>query len=64
MTATTLFGVDVTDAANRLRATVESPAVCGHKIAWDRPESDPCERGTTGCCVDHTASRGVDCDCW
>lgn len=38
-------------------------------VAQDREETEPCERGTVGCCVDHTLSlryRGDhgDCDCW
>ena len=39
--------------------------------AWDRDEEDPCEAGTPGCSVDHTAERNRDgdkqergCDTW
>lgn len=34
-------------------------------VDWDRPETAPCERGTAGCCVSHTASPDFDgCECW
>lgn len=31
-------------------------------VAWDRSATEPCERGTVGCCVLHTVA-GVDSDC-
>lgn len=42
----------------------------GQVLAADRDESDTCERGTPGCCVDHTASRAASprqeggCETW
>ncbi len=34
-------------------------------IAWDRSESDPCERGTEGCCVNHSSSPDDQgCETW
>ena len=41
-------------------------------IAEQRSESDPCERGTDGCCIDHTTERegqtnprqDQGCDTW
>jgi len=38
-------------------------------IATDRDETDACEAGTPGCCIDHTAERdaGTDrdsCETW
>lgn len=32
-------------------------------IAWDRKETDPCERNTVGCAVDHNKDDG-DCEGW
>jgi hypothetical protein len=31
-------------------------------VAWDRAETDYCERGTQGCSVRHT--RDSDCETW
>lgn len=31
-------------------------------VAWDRAETDPCERGTVGCSVLHTAD--TECQTW
>ena len=28
-------------------------------IATDRAEDEPCERGTYGCCINHTAEHGT-----
>lgn len=41
----------------------------GRIVARNRRESDPCEAGTPGCCIDHMAEAdaGVDrdsCDTW
>ncbi|MBO2461674.1 hypothetical protein [Actinomadura violacea] len=34
-------------------------------VAWDREETEPCQRGTAGCCVDHKpAEREQGCQCW
>lgn len=32
-------------------------------VAWDRVETDACQCGTIGCCVDHTACEH-DCETW
>jgi hypothetical protein len=35
------------------------------EVAWDREETDPCERGTVGCSVKHPATGPeVDCETW
>jgi hypothetical protein len=34
------------------------------KVAWARDESDPCQRGTVGCCIDHTHPTASDCETW
>lgn len=34
----------------------------GSPVAEDRDEQDPCQRGTVGCCVDHTTD--TDCETW
>jgi len=31
-------------------------------VAWDREETDSCERGTPGCSVRHT--RDSECETW
>ena len=37
----------------------------GSLVAWDRPETDPCERGTVGCSVRHPATGPeTDCETW
>jgi hypothetical protein len=34
-------------------------------IAWDREETEPCERLTDGCCIDHAAEGGdTECATW
>ena len=40
----------------------ERDEVTGELIAWDREESDPCERGTPGCSIHH--SRDSECQTW
>lgn len=44
------------------------PDVVGHirAIAWDRDETDPCERGTEGCSIDHTTEgrKSPSCETW
>lgn len=40
-------------------------AAFGYEVDDDRAESDRCERGTRGCCVNHTKSPGYDaCQPW
>lgn len=36
----------------------------GFVLATDRDESDACEAGTPGCCVDHTLSVAHNCETW
>lgn len=31
--------------------------------AWDRDETDACEKGTTGCSTRHSATTGIETDC-
>lgn len=31
-------------------------------VAWDRAETDSCERGTPGCCIRHTTD--TECETW
>jgi len=33
-------------------------------IAHDREESEPCERGTVGCAIDHTRDADDSCEVW
>ena len=40
----------------------EIDVVTGEQIAWDRDETDSCERGTPGCCIRHT--RDSECQTW
>jgi hypothetical protein len=34
-------------------------------VAWDREDtpSEPCQRSTSGCCIDHSRDDG-DCETW
>lgn len=32
-------------------------------VAWDREESDTCQAGTPGCCINHNADHG-SCEGW
>ena len=43
--------------------TTMPPAGREDETAWDRDETDPCERGTPGCSVRHTTRDG-DCATW
>lgn len=38
----------------------------GRMIAEGRDEQDPCEKGTTGCCIVHSAESGEEgtCETW
>jgi hypothetical protein len=40
----------------------EVSELSGEPIAWDRAETDSCEKGTPGCSVRHT--RDSDCETW
>lgn len=33
-------------------------------IDWDRAETDPCQKGTVGCAVDHPVGPETDCETW
>lgn len=35
----------------------------GRSVAWDREETDPCERSTPGCAINHAADSGA-CEGW
>jgi hypothetical protein len=55
--------------SNRPRGNFDDPATrdevepsTGERIAWDREESDSCERGTPGCSIHHT--RDSECQTW
>ena len=58
--------VEVT--VTRCEASPESPALelpapdAEEETAWDREETDSCERGTPGCSVRHT--RDSECATW
>lgn len=45
--------------------TIISPAL-GRRYADDRDESEPCQRGTDGCSIDHDAEPGPtgSCETW
>ena len=32
--------------------------------AEDRDETEPCQKGTPGCCVDHVVGTESDCEAW
>jgi len=53
-------------AANAERAAgladMAADEAAAQGVAWDRAETDPCERGTVGCSVRHT--RDSECDTW
>lgn len=36
------------------------------RVAHGRPETDPCQAGTPGCCIDHVGPGDEDmgCDTW
>jgi hypothetical protein len=40
----------------------ERDEVTGELIAWDRAETDSCERGTPGCAIHHSGDS--DCQTW
>jgi hypothetical protein len=34
-------------------------------VAWDREETDACEKGTPGCCIRHASDKPeTDCETW
>lgn len=35
---------------------------CGHEPITDRPMDEPCQKGTVGCCLNHT--RDGECEGW
>lgn len=39
------------------------PPIVERVVAHGRAESDPCECGTPGCCIDHGADAG-GCETW
>ena len=32
-------------------------------VDWDRPETEACQAGTPGCCINHNEDDG-GCECW
>lgn len=34
------------------------------RIARDRDEDEPCQRGIIGCCIDHHGEREDTCETW
>jgi hypothetical protein len=39
--------------------------VAGQRIAWEREETEPCQAGTAGCCVDHQpGDPETGCETW
>lgn len=41
----------------------EAPGPCPDpRVAWDRPETDPCQRGTVGCSTNHELAE--ECHPW
>ena len=32
--------------------------------AWWREESEPCQKGTTGCCINHNSPKLDSCETW
>ena len=57
--------VDLTKPRGVLRTNEQRDAdkLAGFHVAWDRPESDPCEKGTPGCCVAYHDEHD-DCETW
>lgn len=34
------------------------------RVATDRAEDEPCQRGTDGCCIDHVTGEESSCQTW
>jgi len=51
------------DMAYRTDTGYRGTAVTGNVVAYGRPETEPCQRGTIGCAVDH-ADRNTPCEPW
>jgi hypothetical protein len=34
------------------------------RIAWGRPETEACQAGTKGCCIDHDSPQADGCEAW
>lgn len=49
-------------------AELEAIEAAAHRItpyvAWDRDESDPCQRGTVGCSINHVEPHNWSCETW
>lgn len=50
------------EAAAKVAAWWATPPAPADNVAWDRAETDSCERGTPGCCIRHTDD--TDCETW
>lgn len=52
----------VLDAKLTYVTTNTNETKTGPVVAWGRAETDPCERGTVGCCVAHDGD--TPCETW
>lgn len=50
------------DKMQRALTAADDDGTRDELVAWDREETDSCERGTPGCCIHHT--RDSDCQTW
>jgi hypothetical protein len=44
--------------------TTTTPQSMTTPCAWDRPETDPCQKGTPGCSTDHQPGTDYACEGW
>jgi hypothetical protein len=52
------------DAARVVQASQQASTL-DPTVAWERPDTEPCEQGTTGCSIKHTApGADAQCECW
>jgi hypothetical protein len=50
--------------AAAMEAHAEKALAAGQRLVADtRPEEEPCQAGTPGCCIDHTFDDG-SCETW
>lgn len=55
--------VDYIDAHTARLNTTTTTSNDARTIATDRAEDEPCQTGTPGCCIDHSADDG-SCETW
>jgi hypothetical protein len=48
----------------KLNSLTDHPDTAPTVVIADRNEDEPCERGTVGCAVNHTASGNAGCETW